>query len=38
MIFLGTKDVHYFMEKNYGIDYSLKQVRQIIKKTRIFVD
>lgn len=30
--FLGTKDVHYFIEKNYGIDYSLKQVRQIIKK------
>ncbi|KZX14337.1 helix-turn-helix domain-containing protein [Methanobrevibacter curvatus] len=21
---LGTKDVHYFIEKNYGIDYSLK--------------
>jgi len=29
---LGTKDVHYFIEKNYDIDYSLKQVRQIIKK------
>ncbi|KZX11452.1 helix-turn-helix domain-containing protein [Methanobrevibacter filiformis] len=31
---LGTKDVHYFIEKNYGIDYSLKQVRQIIKKLK----
>lgn len=29
---LGTKDVHYFIEMNYSIDYSLKQVRQIIKK------
>jgi len=29
---LGTKDVHYFIEKNYSIDYSLKQIRQIIKK------
>jgi putative transposase len=29
---LGTKDVHYFIEKNYDIDYSLKQVRKIIKK------
>jgi putative transposase len=29
---LGTKDVHYFIEKNYNIDYSAKQVREIIKK------
>ena len=29
---LGTKDVHYFIKKNYNIDYSLKQVRKIIKK------
>jgi len=29
---LGTKDVHYFIEKNFGIDYSLKQVRFIINK------
>jgi len=29
---LGTKDVHYFIEKKFGIDYSLKQVRFIINK------
>ena len=29
---LGTKDVHYFIQKRFGIDYSLKQVRFIIKK------
>jgi len=29
---LGTKDVHYFIEKRFGIDYSLKQVRFIINK------
>jgi transposase len=29
---LGTKDVHYFILKNFNIDYSLKQVRFIINK------
>jgi len=29
---LGTKDVHYFIQKKFGIDYSLKQVRFIINK------
>ena len=29
---LGTTDVHYFVQNRYGIDYSLKQVRFIIKK------
>jgi transposase len=29
---LGTKDVHYFIEKRFGVDYSLKQVRFIINK------
>ena len=29
---LGTKDVHKFIEDNFGIDYSLKQVREIIHK------
>jgi putative transposase len=29
---LGTTDVHYFIEDRFGIDYSTKQVRSIIKK------
>ena len=29
---LGTLDVYHFILKNYEIDYSLKQVREIIKK------
>ena len=29
---LETKDVHYFIKKNFNIDYSPKQVRIIIKK------
>jgi putative transposase len=29
---LGTEDVHYFIQKEFGIDYSLKQVRIIINK------
>jgi putative transposase len=29
---LETKDVHEFIEKNFGVDYTLKQIREIIKK------
>jgi putative transposase len=29
---LGTKDVHYFIQKRFEIDYSLKQIRFIINK------
>jgi len=31
---LGTKDVHYFIKNNFGIDYSLKQTRFVINKLK----
>jgi putative transposase len=34
---LGTNDVHYFIEENFGVDYSPKQVRVIIKKNSILI-
>jgi len=31
---LGTKDVHCFIKKNFGIDYSLKQTRFVINRLK----